>query len=95
MVACAAFYKESRIKFVDPTKPHRKSGGWDTRGLVHFPPRSIKRILSIALHRGEKFRLMTVAKEPPDLVQLVLEKPDLEIAFSAQNQANNRRIDVT
>jgi hypothetical protein len=27
MAACAAFYKESRMKFVDPTKPYRKSGG--------------------------------------------------------------------
>ncbi len=26
MVACAAFLKESRMKFVDPTKPNRKSG---------------------------------------------------------------------
>jgi hypothetical protein len=25
--ACAAFYEESRMKFVDPTKPCRKSGG--------------------------------------------------------------------
>jgi len=27
MVARAAFYKESRMKFVDPTKLYRKSGG--------------------------------------------------------------------
>jgi len=27
MAACAAFYKESRMKFVDPSKPYRKSGG--------------------------------------------------------------------
>jgi hypothetical protein len=27
MVACAAFSKESRMKFVDSTKPHWKSGG--------------------------------------------------------------------
>jgi hypothetical protein len=31
MVACAAFYKESRMKFVDPTNPYRKSGGWGTQ----------------------------------------------------------------
>jgi hypothetical protein len=27
MAACAAFFKESRMRFVDPTKPYRKSGG--------------------------------------------------------------------
>jgi hypothetical protein len=27
MAACAAFDKERRMKFVDPTKPYRKSGG--------------------------------------------------------------------
>ena len=27
MAACAAFYKESRIKFANATKPDRKSGG--------------------------------------------------------------------
>jgi hypothetical protein len=27
IAACAAFYKESRMKFVDLTKPYRKSGG--------------------------------------------------------------------
>jgi hypothetical protein len=27
MDACAAFSKESRMKFVDPTKPYRKFGG--------------------------------------------------------------------
>ena len=27
MVAYAAFYEESRMKFADPTKPYRKSGG--------------------------------------------------------------------
>ena len=26
MAACAAFFKESRMRFVDPTKPYRKSG---------------------------------------------------------------------
>ena len=26
MVTCAAFIEESRLKFVDPTKPTRKSG---------------------------------------------------------------------
>jgi hypothetical protein len=26
MFACAAFCKESRMKFLDSTKPHRKSG---------------------------------------------------------------------
>jgi hypothetical protein len=30
MVACAAFINESRIKFVCPTKHHRKSGIWGT-----------------------------------------------------------------
>jgi hypothetical protein len=29
--ACAAFIKESRMKFGDLTKPHRKSGVWGTR----------------------------------------------------------------
>jgi len=27
MVACAAFFEESRMKFVDPDRPNRKSGG--------------------------------------------------------------------
>jgi hypothetical protein len=27
LAACAAFYKESRMKFVDPTRLNRKSGG--------------------------------------------------------------------
>jgi hypothetical protein len=27
MAACAAFYKESRMKLVDPATPYRKSGG--------------------------------------------------------------------
>jgi hypothetical protein len=27
MAACAAFIKESRMRFVDPSKPYRKSGG--------------------------------------------------------------------
>jgi hypothetical protein len=27
MAACAAFFKESRLRFVDPIKPYRKSGG--------------------------------------------------------------------
>jgi hypothetical protein len=27
MATCAAFCKESRMKFVDPTKPYRKFGG--------------------------------------------------------------------
>jgi hypothetical protein len=34
MAACAAFDKERRMKFVDPTKPYRKSGGWGTRRFV-------------------------------------------------------------
>jgi hypothetical protein len=38
MAACAAFIKESRMKFVDPTKPYRKSGG-----VGH--PRSVVRIV--------------------------------------------------
>jgi hypothetical protein len=33
MVACAAFFKESRMKFVEPAKPNRKSGFWGTRAL--------------------------------------------------------------
>ena len=33
--ACAAFYKESRMKFVDPTKPYRKSGGMGHPSPVH------------------------------------------------------------
>jgi len=31
MAVCAAFFKESRMRFVDPTTPYRKSGGWDTQ----------------------------------------------------------------
>jgi hypothetical protein len=31
--ACAALSKESRMKFREPTKPHRKSGMWGTRLL--------------------------------------------------------------
>jgi hypothetical protein len=37
MAACAAFYTESRMRFVDPTKPYRKSGGWGTRLSVVRP----------------------------------------------------------
>jgi hypothetical protein len=37
MAACAAFFKESRMRFVDPTKPYRKSGGWGTRLFVVLP----------------------------------------------------------
>ena len=29
--ACAALFKESRMKFREPTKLHRKSGMWGTR----------------------------------------------------------------
>jgi hypothetical protein len=32
--ACAALFKESRMKFWEPTKLHRKSGMWGTRRLV-------------------------------------------------------------
>jgi hypothetical protein len=32
--ACAPFFKERRMKLVEPTKPHRKSGVWGTRRLV-------------------------------------------------------------
>jgi len=31
--ACAALFKESRMKFREPTKLHRKSGVWGTRLL--------------------------------------------------------------
>ena len=31
MAACAPFFKERRMKFVEPTKLHRKSGVWGTR----------------------------------------------------------------
>jgi hypothetical protein len=31
--ACAALFKESRMKFREPTKLHRKSGMWGTRLL--------------------------------------------------------------
>jgi hypothetical protein len=31
--ACAPFIKEGRMKFAEPTKQHRKSGMWGTRGL--------------------------------------------------------------
>ncbi len=34
IVACATFSKERRMKFVDPTKPYRKSGGWGTPGFA-------------------------------------------------------------
>ena len=33
MAACAAFYKESRMRFVDPTRPYRKSGGMGHPGI--------------------------------------------------------------
>jgi hypothetical protein len=41
MGARAAFNEESRMKFVDPTKPYRKSGGWGTRRFVARPTRNI------------------------------------------------------
>jgi hypothetical protein len=31
--ACAALFKESRMKFREPTKLHRKSGMWGTRRI--------------------------------------------------------------
>jgi hypothetical protein len=33
------FFKERRMKFAEPTKPHRKSGVWGTQNLlpVRFP----------------------------------------------------------
>jgi hypothetical protein len=40
MAACAAFYKESRMKFDDPTKPYRKSRGDGAPDFSWcFPPR--------------------------------------------------------
>jgi hypothetical protein len=47
MAACAAFFKESRMRFVDPTKPYRKSGGWGTRLFVALPavPNTIRRLI--------------------------------------------------
>ena len=41
MAACAAFLTESRMKFAEPTKSHRKSGMWGTRTFV--APRELKR----------------------------------------------------
>ena len=42
MAACAPFFKERRMKFVEPTKLHRKSGVWGhpafRRELVAGPP---------------------------------------------------------
>jgi hypothetical protein len=37
MFACAAFIKESRMKFLYSTKPHRKDGrpGFPVRGATH------------------------------------------------------------
>jgi hypothetical protein len=32
--ACAALFKEGRMKFREPTKLHRKSGMWGTRRLA-------------------------------------------------------------
>jgi hypothetical protein len=34
MFACAAFSKESRMKFLDSTAPHRKSGGSPTTAFA-------------------------------------------------------------
>ena len=31
MAACAAFIEESRMEYINATKPHRKSGVWGTR----------------------------------------------------------------
>jgi hypothetical protein len=42
MAACAALYKESRMRFVDPTKPYRKSGG-----MGHPTIRSEDRVCSL------------------------------------------------
>jgi hypothetical protein len=33
-IACAPFVKERRIKFAEPTTPHRKSGIWGTRDFL-------------------------------------------------------------
>jgi hypothetical protein len=32
--ACAPFFKERRIKFIEATEPHRKSGVWGTRSSL-------------------------------------------------------------
>jgi hypothetical protein len=34
MVACAAFFEKSRMKFVDPDRPNRISGGMGYPGVV-------------------------------------------------------------
>jgi hypothetical protein len=41
MAACAAFYKESRMKFVDPATPYRKSGDGAPGGWWHLLPNTV------------------------------------------------------
>jgi hypothetical protein len=65
--ACAPFFKERRMKTREPTKPHRKSGGWGTRAVaerirlkadsfIHPRVGSASERLKRTRHRGLKSR---------------------------------------
>ena len=47
MVVCAAFGKESRMKFVTPTKLYRKSGEWGTRDPAAMTKVSLSTVVTI------------------------------------------------
>ena len=49
VAACAVFYKESRMKFVDPLSLTGNPGGWGTRRFVALPPQEHRGLLLIAL----------------------------------------------
>jgi hypothetical protein len=55
MVACAAFFEESRMKFGDSTKPHRKSGGTGHPGSIY----SGKIPRKVSLHLLGRCRCLT------------------------------------
>jgi hypothetical protein len=61
MAACAAFFKESRMKFVDPTKPYRKSGGMAPEDLLRFLP----------LHQSKNTQALRFDIHAPSLVPLI------------------------
>jgi hypothetical protein len=62
LAACAAFYKESRMKFVDPTKPYRKSGGMGHPGICALPDEDRK--CPVSYPAGRQHRWTSSRPEP-------------------------------
>ena len=63
--ACAAFYKESRMKFVDPPSLTGNPGGWGTRRLVALSVSDIKHgLVATAAAAGERMTGECKAQKP-------------------------------